>query len=226
MRTHYDLRWFVKEECPSAIFSSSWQLFPEDAEVEEESSFLDEHGLETDAERKKALPHLSANLQEQMIELYDKFRPRLLRYIQSMYLSREQAEEVIQETFTRLTKEFIRKSVIDNVQGWIVRVAHNLSVDLIKKKERDSIHFFALSPIDIATHADPSGSPEEEYLKKEKIKQMEAALLELNPRQRQCFHMRVQGFRYKDIAGALGVSEQRAALIVRQVSVRLAAICG
>jgi len=53
---------------------------------------------------------------------------------------------------------------------------------------------------------------------------MDEALKTLNPQQRQCFNMRVQGFRYKDIALALHISEQRAALVVKQVSVRLAVV--
>jgi len=225
MKMYQNLRWSVEEE------SDGPMLIPckEEAQVEigsQEKTCSDEHRFTAEVLQEKENHHYSDNLYRQILELYDKFRPRLLRYIQSMYLSREQAEDVIQETFARLAKEFSHKIVIDNVQGWIVRVAHNLSVDIIKNKERESSHFCALSAIDLEICADLSMSPEEEYLKKEQIQQLEGALLGLNPRQRQCFQMRAQGFRYKDIAGALGVSEQRAALIVRQVSVRLAAICG
>jgi RNA polymerase sigma-70 factor (ECF subfamily) len=55
---------------------------------------------------------------------------------------------------------------------------------------------------------------------------MKSALEALKPKHRQCFEMRVQGFAYKDISLALGISEQRAAFVVKQVAVRLAAICG
>ena len=60
----------------------------------------------------------------------------------------------------------------------------------------------------------------------EQRKQMETALSRFGPLQRQCFHLRAQGFRYKDIGLALGISTQRVALIVKQVTARLAAICG
>ena len=177
-------------------------------------------------EQKDVIQSLSADMEEQVLELYDKFRPRLLRYIRSMYLNIEQAEEMIQEAFTRLATELTQGHDIDNVQGWIVRVVHNLAVDKIKEKERYSDHFCTISLVHIATCIDPSKSPEDEYLRNEKVRQVEMALLTLNLQQRQCYNMRVQGLRYKDIGLALGVSEQRAALIVKQVSVRLAAICG
>jgi RNA polymerase sigma-70 factor (ECF subfamily) len=74
--------------------------------------------------------------------------------------------------------------------------------------------------------ADPRLSPEEAYLKNERISRMETALSSFSKLNQQCFHMRVQGFRYKDIAMALGISEQRVAFVVKQVAMRLAAICG
>jgi RNA polymerase sigma-70 factor (ECF subfamily) len=225
VKTNHNAQLFL-EDLSGLIPTQSQELLTEDDETSRISNFpscgihaINE--MQVDVTRNfDAQPH------KQIIELYDKFRPRLLRYIQNMYLSREQAEEVIQETFMRLTTEFMQKSDIANVQGWIVRVAHNQAVDLIKKKERDSTHFCALSPVHLATSVDPSWSPEEKCLKKEQIEQIEAALLNLNPQKRQCYNMRVQGFRYRDIGLALGISEQRAALIVKQVSVRLAAICG
>ncbi len=161
-----------------------------------------------------------------ILGLYDEFRPRLLRYIQSMYLKRDLAEEVIQETFLRLTNELIQGNGIANVQGWIVRVAHNLAVDAIKKKEKDAAHTTDISSTRFETFVDPGEGPDETYQRKEQIRRMETALLTLNPQQRQCFNLRVQGFRYKDIAHALEISEQRAAIVVKQVAVRLAAMCG
>jgi RNA polymerase sigma-70 factor (ECF subfamily) len=168
---------------------------------------------------------LSAALEEQVLALYDEYRPRLFRYIRSMNLNRDQAEEVIQETFMRLTTRLLKNDDIENVPGWIVRVAHNYAVDLLKKNGRDSPgntdHTFT-----IENRVDPTPNPEEVYSRKEQIKQMEMALATLNPQQRQCFQLRAQGFGYKDIGLTFGISEQRAALIVKQVAVRLAAICG
>ncbi|WP_263357057.1 RNA polymerase sigma factor [Acidicapsa ligni] len=162
---------------------------------------------------------------EQILKLYDEYRPRLFRYLRSMKLDREQAEEMIQETFMRLTTQLLKEENIENVQGWIVRVVHNLAVDALKKSDRDA-GATSEGILAIENRADPALSPEESYLKKERIRRMDLALSTFNAQQRECFHMRAQGFRYKDIGLALGVSEQRAALVVKQVAVRLAAICG
>jgi len=160
-----------------------------------------------------------------ILALYDEFRPRLFRYMRSMRLGRDQADEVIQETFLRLTAEMLKETPIDNVEGWIVRVAHNLAIDLLKK-EQGPVFASESAAFLIENRADPSLSPEAAYSEKERTRRMTSALSSLNPQHRQCFQMRAQGLRYRDIGQALGISEQRAAFVVKQAAVRLAAMCG
>ncbi len=165
------------------------------------------------------------NPRERILALYDEFRPRLFRYMHSMNLKREQADEVIQETFMRLTTALLKDADIENVRGWIIRVAHNIAVDLLKKDHENVVSGERVAFV-IENRVDTELSPEDAYVKKEKAIQIKMALSALKPKHRECFEMRAQGFRYRDIAVALGISEQRAALIVKQAAVRLAAICG
>jgi RNA polymerase sigma-70 factor, ECF subfamily len=163
---------------------------------------------------------------ERIMALYDEYRPRLFRYMRSMHVDRESADEVIQETFMRLTSMLLRGAEIENLGGWIVRVAHNLAVDVLKKQRvgvigGEGATFAIENRVDTATM-----SPEEAYANKERTNRMQRALRSLKPQHRQCFQMRAQGLRYKEIGVALGISEQRAAFVVKQVAVRLAAICG
>lgn len=167
---------------------------------------------------------LTAQARDRILELYDEFRPKLFRYLRSLHLEVDQADEVIQETFMRLTMQLLKKTEIENIQGWIVRVAHNLALTLQKRACRSMI------PSDVVMFAienrpDVGLSPEETYSSKEQFKHMNEVLAGLKPQHRQCFQMRAQGLRYKDIGQALGMSGQRAAFVVKQVAVRLAAIC-
>lgn len=170
-------------------------------------------------------PRLSGDAQQRILGLYDEYRPRLYRYLRSMNLGRDWAEEVIQEAFMRLTAKLLKGDDIENVQGWVVRVAHNLAVDILKK-ERGAITSDEAAAFLIENHADRSLSAEEAYFRNEQSERMKLALSTLKPQYRQCFQMRAHGFRYKDIGLALGISEQRAAFVVRQAAVQLAAICG
>jgi RNA polymerase sigma-70 factor (ECF subfamily) len=165
-----------------------------------------------------------ADPREKILALYNEYRPRLFRYMRSLNLGRDQADEVIQETFMRLTAELVRQHEIENVQGWIVRVAHNLAVTLHQRQRMPVLAENGHAVLE--NRPDPALSPEEIYSKKERVKRMKYALTQLKPEHRQCFQMRAQGFRYKDIGDALGISGQRAAFVVKQVAVHLASICG
>jgi RNA polymerase sigma-70 factor (ECF subfamily) len=169
---------------------------------------------------------VSADPRGQIILLYDEYRPRLFGYIRSLGLKRDDAEEVIQETFVQLTITLLNKSDIDNVPGWIVRVAHNLAMNVFRRKERQAFRIRDVEDVEWEAFIDPTSSPEETYLKEEQIQRMRSALATLNPQQRRCFHLRVQGFRYKDIGLALGISEQRAGRIVNTATDLLGVLCG
>jgi RNA polymerase sigma-70 factor (ECF subfamily) len=167
---------------------------------------------------------LTIEARDRILELYDELRPKLFRYLRSLRLGHDQVDEVIQETFMRLTVQLLKTEKIENVRGWIVRVAHNIALTL-RKKERhytnpgDSVAFA------IENRPDPALSPEQAYSVEEQFKHMYAVLSRLKPQHSQCFQMRAQGLRYKDIGQAMGMSEQRVAFLVKQVAERLAALC-
>ncbi len=169
---------------------------------------------------------ISADAHKQILALYKEYRPRLFKYIRSLGVKREAAEELVQETFLQLANTLRRGVDIANVTGWIIRVGHHLAVDVIKEEMRDLERHREITEVELSTIVDGMASPEEIVLKKEQRRKMDMALSHFKPQHRQCFYLRVQGFRYKDIGEALGISEQRATLIVKQVTHRLAVLCG
>ena len=125
----------------------------------------------------------------------------------------------------RLTVEYMKDGELENVRGWIVRVAHNLAVNVLKR-ERGPLGNAESQASLMQNRADPATGPEELYSRQERSMLLQSVLSGFKLQHRQCFQMRAQGFRYKDIGLALGMSEQRAAFLVKKVAVRLAAICG
>jgi RNA polymerase sigma-70 factor, ECF subfamily len=193
-------------------------------EIEEESAepFLLEE------ERKIERPAQGLNSEEQILALYDEYRPRLYRYIRSLGIYRDLVDEIIQEAFLRLTAQLLAGREIGNPQGYIVRVAHNLAVRQRKevRQETASVPQPGQKKIHQNEQPDPENNPEQAYLEKEQRMRMRSALKKLTPRQQHGFLMRAQGFRYQDIALALGISEQSAHELVRRAAERLEAICG
>lgn len=169
---------------------------------------------------------LNGDPHEQILALYREYRPRLFAYVRSLCLSRDEAEDVIQETFLRLANKLLLNVEVRNVQGWVVHAAHDLAVDVIRRRDRAANRFQETTAFEFESVPDRTSGPEETLLEKEQRQELEAALSRFTPKQRQCFELRSEGFHYKDIGLALGISEQRAALIVKQVTIRLAALCG
>ncbi len=125
-------------------------------------------------------PRLSSDAQQRILALYDEFRPRLYRYLGSMGLRRDWSEEVIQETFMRLTVELLKKDDIENVQGWVVRVAHNLAMDVFKKEHGESSADETAALL-IENRADRSTSTEEGYARNEQAIKMNIAMATREP---------------------------------------------
>jgi RNA polymerase sigma-70 factor (ECF subfamily) len=190
------------------------------------SSWLEDCDATDDKEWQDREETLKCKSREKVIlALYDEYRPRLYRYMRSLQLGQDHADEIIQETFMRLTMELLKECKFENVKGWIVRVAHNLAINVLKK-ERGAVVNEEVRTFLMENRADPALNPEEAYSKEEQSRLMKTVLSSLKPQHRQCFQMRAQGLPYKDIGLALGFSEQRAAFVVKQVAVHLAATCG
>jgi len=69
----------------------------------------------------------------------DRFQSPLLRYVgQLLGPDTGEAEEVVQDTFIRLHRQVTRDGVhsIENLPGWLFRVAHNLARDAGRKRRR------------------------------------------------------------------------------------------
>jgi RNA polymerase sigma-70 factor (ECF subfamily) len=161
----------------------------------------------------------------QIIELYDDLRPALQSYLSSLHVSSVEADDTIQEVFYRLFRFLSSGNQVNNVRGWIFRAAHNLAMDSHRKVARAQTTTGEDSELLALTQADPAMDPEESFLHDEKLRRLQAAMQKLTPQQRRCIQLRVEGMQFHDIAEVLGVTKQRAAVLLRRSLVRLAALC-
>jgi RNA polymerase sigma-70 factor, ECF subfamily len=152
--------------------------------------------------------------------LYVELRLALYRYLRSLGLTLD-AEDVVQETFFRLVRQLQKGSKIDNVHAWVFQVAYNMSMDIHRANRRTGfdVHKQAAHHQEVA---DCRSNPEWVYLQKEEVRRVRVALGRLTPRQFRSVQLRVKGFRYREIAADLRVSEQRAIHLVKSALVRLA----
>ena len=64
------------------------------------------------------------------------FRPRLHRYCARMVGSAFDGEDVVQDTLARAMEALPVAGNIENPEGWLLRIAHNAALDLLRQRKR------------------------------------------------------------------------------------------
>jgi RNA polymerase sigma-70 factor (ECF subfamily) len=142
--------------------------------------------------------------EQEVIQLFDQLRDRLLRYALSFGLSTEDGEEIIQEVFLALFQHVQRRKPRHNLRGWVFRVAHNLALKrrMANQKElRSSGHASGA----LAAKFD-SANPEEQAMHLQRQQRLLAVLRALPEQDQYCLHLRAEGLVYREIAEVLRMS--------------------
>jgi RNA polymerase sigma-70 factor (ECF subfamily) len=167
-----------------------------------------------------------AEAERRASELFGELRAPVCRYLMSLGLSSQDADEVAQDAFLRLHQHLAQHGPReeDNLRGWIFRVAQNLAHDRRRRalpratdRLEDSIE--ALQTIDTRR------GPEQRLLDAERFARLHAAMQALPPLHQQCLRLRAEGLRYREIAGALGVGVSTVAEWIHHALTRLGKEC-
>jgi RNA polymerase sigma-70 factor (ECF subfamily) len=141
----------------------------------------------------------TAALHNEVLALFDALRVRLLRYSVSFGLSTQDAEDVVQEVFLTLFRHLQLGRPRNNLQGWVFRVTHHLSL-----KRRQAAKRIVDEPV--GECCDIAPSPEDQLLWSEQQLRMQAVLRALPEIDRWCLQLRAEGLRYRQIAEVVGIS--------------------
>ena len=147
-----------------------------------------------------------AELEQRIVQLFDQLHQPVQRYVRWIGLSEADADEVAQETFLRLVEHLRAGRDDEHLRAWVYRVAHNLTVNLMKSRRLadavDDHRWNALAE----TYPDPGLGPEEQLLRRERFTRLAAGLGSLSAQQRECVYLRSEGFKYREIADILAVA--------------------
>ena len=66
-------------------------------------------------------------------------RPRLHRYCARMTGSTVDGEDVLQDTLVKALHARAEGAGVDNLEGWLFRIAHNTSLDLLRRGSRNTV---------------------------------------------------------------------------------------
>ena len=138
--------------------------------------------------------------------LFERFRVPLLRYLTELLSRRDEAEDLVQETYLRLMQ--VDTIEIGRVRALIFKVATNLAYDRFRQRRARGPHGDDAQLADLPA---PGPAPERVIAFEQGVDIVKRALLELKPRCRQVFLLRSSAeLSYEEIARRLGISKRTA----------------
>lgn len=156
------------------------------------------------------------NKQVSIEQIVKDYRPRIGSFIRSRMGNSEDAEDVLQEVFYQLVRAFNDDSnPIVNISAWMFRVARNMMINMGRKRHEESLSVFtccdnemALQEIADLLMGGDDTTPETEYMRSLVWEELEIALSELPPEQREVFVLtELDGIPVKEIAKTTGIPQ-------------------
>lgn len=147
-------------------------------------------------------------------ELLDRYQRPVFSIVYRMIRDREQAEDLAQETFVRVFNNIDRYDPRFKFSSWIFKIATNLTIDHIRRKELDTVSIdgsrnaVTAEQIEATsiTIASDDENPEELLEAKELGEEIEGAISKLRPEYKAAILLRhVEGREYQEIAEILSL---------------------
>ena len=148
----------------------------------------------------------ASDVETTVLLLFDARRDQLLRYVCAFGIGLSDGEDLIQDVFLALFTHLTRGGSRSNLQGWLFRVAHNLALKRLARRQRDRARRGSGDGAAVGEASDPSHDPEQQLAHDRRRERLVCVLEALPERDRRCLHLRGDGLRYRDIARILDIS--------------------
>jgi RNA polymerase sigma factor (sigma-70 family) len=170
-------------------------------------------GREGGVLRRADLEPMAADNDRRISDVVERERSRLRNFIRRRVPDPRDVEDILQDVFYELVEANRLLMPIEHVTGWLFRVARNRITDLFRKKTPASFsetgagdYNDALPQLDDLLPS-PDAGPDAVYARKLLLDELEAAIDELPPEQREAFVMHeLDGRSFKEMAAETGVN--------------------
>jgi RNA polymerase sigma-70 factor, ECF subfamily len=147
------------------------------------------------------------NDQERYSEIVERYQTKLFVYIYRLVGNKEEAEDLLQDVFVKAYKNLNSYDISRKFSSWIYRIAHNESVNYIKRKSLKK--FISFETITSSKDKLDSSSEEEgadkAWIRKEVSKEVSEAIGRLPFKYKQVLTLRYYSDQsYEEIAEILG----------------------
>jgi RNA polymerase sigma factor (sigma-70 family) len=160
-----------------------------------------------------SLDQVTAEQDQWIAQAIEKDEPRLRNYIRKHVVDLEAAEDILQEVFVELVEAYRLLKPIEQVSGWLFRVAKNRIIDRFRGRRIESLSQAQYGEDDDAAVSledllpSPDAGPEAAYVRSVLLDEIDEALEEMPPEQRFVFIAHEwEGHSFKQLAEETGVS--------------------
>jgi RNA polymerase sigma factor (sigma-70 family) len=160
-----------------------------------------------------SLDQVTAEQDQWIAQAMQKDEPRLRNYIRKHVVDLEAAEDILQEVFVELVEAYRLLKPIEQVSGWLFRVAKNRIIDRFRGRRIESLSQAQYGEDDDAAVSledllpSPDAGPEAAYVRSVLLDEIDEALEEMPPEQRFVFIAHEwEGHSFKELAEETGVS--------------------
>jgi RNA polymerase sigma factor (sigma-70 family) len=160
-----------------------------------------------------SLDQVTAEQDQWIAQAMQKDEPRLRNYIRKHVVDLEAAEDILQEVFVELVEAYRLLKPIEQVSGWLFRVAKNRIIDRFRGRRIESLSQAQYGEDDDAAVSledllpSPDAGPEAAYVRSVLLDEIDEALEEMPPEQRFVFIAHEwEGHSFKQLAEETGVS--------------------
>ena len=160
-----------------------------------------------------SLDQVTAEQDQRIAQAMETDGSRLRNYIRKHVVDLETAEDILQEVFVELIEAYRLLKPIEQVSGWLFRVAKNRIIDRFRGRRLESLSQdrygedddVAVSLEDLLPS--PDSGPEAAYARSVLLDEVDEALREMPEEQRSVFIAHEwEGYSFKELAAETGVS--------------------
>ncbi len=160
-----------------------------------------------------ALERLRSEQDRRISQTVQREQTRLRNFIRRRVADQRDAEDILQEVFYEFVEAYRMMKPIEQVSGWLFRVARNRIIDLFRKRKPGSLS----DPVSAGDDGEelqlqdllpsPELGPDAVYARTVLLEELDEALDELSDQQREVFIAHeVEGRSFKELSAETGVS--------------------
>ncbi|HET6215919.1 MAG TPA: RNA polymerase sigma factor [Acidobacteriaceae bacterium] len=160
-----------------------------------------------------SLDQLTAEQDQSIAQAMERDGGRLRNYIRKHVVDLEAAEDILQEVFVELVEAYRLVKPIEQVSGWLFRVAKNRIIDRFRGRKLESLSQAKYGEDDdVAVSLEdllpsPDNGPEAAYARNVLLDEIDEALEEMPPEQRSVFIAHEwEGYSFKELSAETGLS--------------------